>query len=115
MSTRKCPKCGLHNPDTALRCVCDYDFSSCTMQQSHQPAHQHSVDDSPMSVGDWIWTLVVMMIPLVGLVMIFLWAFGGHKGNLNRKNYCRALLVLLGLIALVTSMLLLREVVSSPV
>jgi uncharacterized membrane protein YvbJ len=28
MSSKKCPKCGLINTETALRCDCGYDFSS---------------------------------------------------------------------------------------
>ena len=52
-----------------------------------------------MSVKDWLITSLVMMIPCVGIIMIFVWAFG--DGNENRKNYCRAsLIIALILIAL---------------
>jgi len=44
-----------------------------------------------MSLGDWIITLLVQMIPCVGLIMYFVWAFG--DGNENRKNFCRASLI----------------------
>ena len=104
MSAGKCPKCGLYNPDTALRCDCGYDFSSGTMQQSYVPAHQRPFDERPMSVGQWLGTLVVASIPLVGLVVLFCWAFGA--GNLNRKNWSRAALLLM-LILLGIYMLLL--------
>lgn len=32
--------------------------------------------NSTMSVMDWFWTIIVSGIPLVGLVMLFVWAFG---------------------------------------
>lgn len=44
-----------------------------------------------MSMGDWLITLIVGAIPCVGIIMLFVWAFG--NGNENRKNFCRAQLV----------------------
>ena len=46
-------------------------------------------DTSPMSVKDWFITLLILAIPLVNLVMYLAWAFGSY-GNLNRRNFCRA-------------------------
>ncbi|MGH8146024.1 MAG: hypothetical protein ACREPY_06785 [Rhodanobacteraceae bacterium] len=56
-------------------------------------------EGSPVSLGDWIITLIVLAIPIVGIVMMFVWAFssGTHP---SKQNYCRATLVL-ALIALV--------------
>lgn len=42
-------------------------------------------------MGEWFITLIVMMIPCVNLIMMIIWAFG--NGNENRKNYCRANLI----------------------
>jgi len=47
--------------------------------------------EKPMSLGDWVITLIIQAIPCVGLVMMFVWAFG--QGNMSRKNYCRAVLI----------------------
>ncbi|KLR78260.1 hypothetical protein M703_03475 [Neisseria gonorrhoeae SK29344] len=33
--------------------------------------------------------MIVFMIPLVNIVMFFVWAFG--RGNPNRANFCKAL------------------------
>ena len=53
-----------------------------------------------VSVGFWVFALIVMAIPLVNIVMMFVWAFAGE--NQSRKNYFRATLILLALmIALV--------------
>jgi hypothetical protein len=48
--------------------------------------------NTPLSVGGWIGTLIVMAIPLVNIIMTFVWAFG--KGNIGRKHYCIAVLIL---------------------
>lgn len=48
-------------------------------------------DKSVMTLGEWIITLVVMLIPCVNIIMMLIWAFG--SGNENRKNYCRANLI----------------------
>jgi ABC-type lipoprotein release transport system permease subunit len=42
---------------------------------------------------DWLKYLIIAAIPLVGLVMCFVWAFG--RGNLNRRNLFRAALILM--------------------
>jgi hypothetical protein len=48
---------------------------------------------SPVSLGDWIITLIVLAIPIVGIVMLFVWGFssGTHP---SKQNYCRAALIL---------------------
>ncbi len=57
------------------------------------PNKPMSMDDpTPMTIGQWLLTIIVLAIPCVGLIMYFVWAFG--TGNLNRKNYCRACLIL---------------------
>ncbi|MCL2271962.1 MAG: zinc-ribbon domain-containing protein [Treponema sp.] len=47
-----------------------------------------------MSMGDFIIAFIVMSIPVIGLIIGLLWAFGGCK-NFNRRNYARAFLVFL--------------------
>ena len=49
-------------------------------------------DPRPMSVKDWFFTIFILAIPVVGIVMDFVWAFGS-SGNLNRRNFCRASLL----------------------
>jgi hypothetical protein len=45
-----------------------------------------------MSLGDWIITLIVLAIPIVGLVMMFVWAFSSGT-NPNKANLCKAYLI----------------------
>lgn len=45
-----------------------------------------------MSVTDWLVTILVYAIPLVGFIMLFVWAFGGNT-NENRANMAKAMLI----------------------
>lgn len=50
-------------------------------------------DNAPvMTTGQWVLTMIVFMIPLVNIIMLFVWAFG--RGNPNRANFCKALLLI---------------------
>ncbi|HHL3632260.1 hypothetical protein [Neisseria polysaccharea] len=56
-------------------------------------------DNAPvMTTGQWVLTMIVFMIPLVNIIMLFVWAFG--SGNPNRANFCKAqlLIYLVGLL-----------------
>ncbi|MFJ7972639.1 hypothetical protein [Psychrobacillus sp. NPDC096389] len=45
---------------------------------------------SDMSVGEWLITMLIMIIPIVNIVMLFIWAFGSPD---KRRNYARASLI----------------------
>ncbi|RZJ30681.1 MAG: hypothetical protein EOO48_04295 [Flavobacterium sp.] len=50
----------------------------------------------PMSVKDWVVTLIITIIPLVGIIMLFVWAFGSNE-NPTRQNWAKAQLVLVAI------------------
>ena len=54
---------------------------------------QNNFLQKPLTVGDWILTLIVLSIPLIGLVFLLYWALSSTS-NVNRKNYCIAVLIL---------------------
>lgn len=45
-----------------------------------------------MSVKDWVITILITAIPLVGFIMLFVWAFGSG-GNVNKANWAKASLI----------------------
>ena len=47
-------------------------------------------DNNYVSVGSWMWMMFVTAIPIIGQIMILVWAFTGD--NESRKNYYRAIL-----------------------
>ena len=56
--------------------------------QNQGPAYQ------PMSIGDWIITFIISYIPLVGFIMLFVWAFvdGAHP---SKKTWAQASLIMM--------------------
>ncbi|WP_219833929.1 hypothetical protein [Paenibacillus sp. R14(2021)] len=46
------------------------------------------------SVKSWLGTLLLLMIPIVNLILLLVWAFGGGA-NQNLRNYSRASLLLI--------------------
>lgn len=46
----------------------------------------------PMTIGDWLITFLIQIIPLVGLVMLFVWAFGGDT-HPSKKTWAQATLL----------------------
>jgi len=46
-----------------------------------------------MSLGDWLITFIVLAIPLVNIVMLFVWGFSSST-NPNKANFCKAYLIL---------------------
>lgn len=51
-------------------------------------------DESPLSVGDFLIMFILLAIPFVNLIMMLVWAFSG-SGNLNRRNFARAGLIVI--------------------
>jgi threonine/homoserine/homoserine lactone efflux protein len=63
-------------------------------------------DNNYISVGSWMWMMFVTAIPIIGWIMIVVWAFTGE--NESRKNYYRAILAwILVFVALVFGLILL--------
>jgi hypothetical protein len=50
-----------------------------------------------MSVKEWLITLLIMAIPLVGFVMLFVYAFGNNE-NVNKQNWAKAQLIFIAVI-----------------
>ncbi len=56
--------------------------------QNQGPAYQ------PMSIGDWIITFIITYIPLVGFIMLFVWAFGDGT-HPSKKTWAQASLIIM--------------------
>ena len=67
-------------------------------------------DTSPLSVGSYLIMILVSCIPLVNIIMLFVWGFG--HSNANRKNFARAQLIVL-LISVVICIIFGASIISS--
>ncbi|MFC4776233.1 hypothetical protein ACFO9Q_05555 [Paenibacillus sp. GCM10023252] len=73
----------------------------------HGYAEQQQV--SPIiSIKEWMLILFILFIPLVNIIMMFVWAFG--EGNPTKKNYFKASLIwsaiVLGIYAIIAIILI---------
>ena len=62
------------------------------INQESQYSTQMDPNKSVMTMGEWLITLLIMLVPCVNIIMMLVWAFG--NGNENRKNFCRASLIM---------------------
>lgn len=56
-----------------------------------------NANQKTMSVKDWLITLLIMAIPLVGFIMLFVYAFGNNE-NVNKQNWAKAQLIVLAIV-----------------
>lgn len=50
--------------------------------------------EEALGVGDYIKMFLLMVIPLLNIILLFLWSFGAG-GNPNRRNFGRAALIMI--------------------
>lgn len=69
----------------------DYQNNYPNYQYQQQPPYFQN--NEPVSVGEWILTYIVLSIPLIGLIMMFVWGFGKNTKR-SKANFCKAILLL---------------------
>tara|TARA_Y100000758_G_C15718636_1_gene300019 strand:+ start:147 stop:416 length:270 start_codon:yes stop_codon:yes gene_type:complete len=60
---------------------------------------------APISVGEWVITIIIIAIPIVGFIMLFVWGFGSNTQP-SKANWAKATLIMIG-ISIVLSFLFL--------
>ena len=60
---------------------------------------------TPISVGEWVITTIILAIPIVGFIMLFVWGFGSNTQP-SKANWAKATLIMIG-ISIVLSFLFL--------
>lgn len=60
-------------------------------QQPYQQSYQNDNLEEPVSFGEWMVALLLMMIPCVNIIMMFVFAFG--KSKKSKSNFFKAYLV----------------------
>lgn len=61
-------------------------------QQTYAPqqpvAYSEKPGSDPLRVGQYIGMLLLLCVPLLNIILLFVWSFGGSV-NLNKKNFAR--------------------------
>ena len=64
------------------------------IQNQYQQQDQFAPkNQSTVTIGDWIVTFILMAIPLVNIIMIFVWAFSSST-PVSKANWAKASLIL---------------------
>lgn len=48
---------------------------------------------SVLSIQDWVITLIITALPIIGFIMLFVWGFGSGT-NENKANFAKAALIM---------------------
>lgn len=96
-----CNNCGRTNSEQAR--FCEYCGQSLSAEQA--PANPilpktqvvNEEKEKPVSLGNWLGSFALMLIPFVGglvfFIMLFVWAFAGYVPE-SKKNWARAMLII---------------------
>lgn len=82
--------------------------------QAQENHYQEEWDTTPLTMGDWLLTLLAGFIPCCGGIILYCyWAFA-RRGNIHRRNFCRAALIVQAvLIVLLIIFLILVVIIGS--
>lgn len=78
-------------------------------QQPYQPAPYQAEVEEPVSLLDWVGTLLLLnFVPCIGLIVCIVWAFSKDTKK-SKANFCKAYLIfwLVGVIISIITMLFL--------
>ncbi len=67
--------------------------------------------DKVYGLGGWVLTYIVLFIPVVNIIMLFVWAFGKNT-NRNKKNWAIATLIAI-VIAIILFVIMYASVVAA--
>ena len=61
--------------------------------------------EEPMTLGEWLITMLIMLIPCVNIIMAFVWAFSS-KEKKSKSNYFKAWLIFMAIVIVLYIILL---------
>lgn len=72
-------------------------------QQFYAPPAQYNIpapeSERAVSIGDWILTFILLLLPVVNIVMMFVWAFSSNTPK-SKSNFFKAYLIVVGVMLL---------------
>jgi type II secretory pathway component PulF len=57
------------------------------------PVVTNNMPEPVMSIGNWIVTFILLVIPIVNIIMLIIWALS-NSVNRNRKSFAIAVLII---------------------
>ncbi len=63
---------------------------------------EQDIQKTPViSIGDWMITIFILMIPLINIILLFIWAFS-NSTNPNKSTFAKAYLIWIAIIIAIT-------------
>lgn len=72
----------------------NYDENNSNQQYPHRPMQEL---EEPITMGEWLITMLIMLIPCVNIIMVFVWAFS-RKEKKSKSNYFKAYLIYMAVV-----------------
>ena len=69
-------------------------YNAAPPMQPMQPMMPYQ--EKRMSVGEWVGTILLSGLGPIGLVLLFIWAFG-DSAPLEKRNYAKAMLIIMAI------------------
>lgn len=113
------PKSGTGNYNSSNYNPNNYDSNSYNSNGNNpgQPPYQnyyqkrpYDPNNEPMTLKDWVLTLLLLLIPIANLVLCFVWAFGDNV-NRSKKTFFQAYLIFM-LVYIVLSVIIAIAIIS---
>lgn len=58
-----------------------------------QEVYQKVGEENLVTTKEWVLNLFLLSIPMVGFIVLLIWAFGDDNGNKTKKNFSRGYLI----------------------
>lgn len=71
-------------------------YSSAAPTPSKYNVNPWQQPERVVTIGEWMLMILVLCIPLVNIIMMFVWAFG-NDGSQTKSNYFKAVLIWTGI------------------
>lgn len=87
-----CTNCGSAMEDDRTTCpVCGNPVENTPFNNNFVQSSSSQGLEEPMTIGNWIITLLLSYIPIVGFILLIVWAI--NAPNTSKRNYARANLI----------------------
>ena len=70
------------------------DYSNPGYSQVPPMPVYNAADEADVSVGEWVLSTILMLLPCVGVILLFTWAFGSNTAK-SKQNWAKAMLIIM--------------------
>jgi len=83
-------------------------FETQQVTSSKEPFHYRY---PVITLGEWMVTMLLMMIPFVNMILLFVWSFSSET-NPNKANWAKSQLIWMGIVIVIYVLILVIAIVA---